>query len=105
MGDSVAVQVGSPEKPLTVKSAVSAGSSVAVPSSVVSEPEVQARVIETAGSGEDGWSGEKFLKTWKVSVVVLVMVQEPTLRRAEQVPGGVPRAEEPPGGGEWGAGW
>ncbi len=61
-------------KPETVKSAVSAGTSVAVASSVVTEPEVQEREMVTAAV----LSSEKSLATLKVAELrVLVMVQAP----------------------------
>ncbi len=80
----MAVQVAGVEKPVTVKSAVSGGTSVAVASTVVTEPPpVQERETVTAVE----LSSEKSLATVKGAVFkVLVMVQVPTLRRAEQVP-------------------
>jgi hypothetical protein len=86
MGDSVAVQVGLPEKPLTVKTAGVASEAVAVAGE--SDPLAQERETVT----EAVLSSEKSLLTVKVAVVVLVMVQEPARRAAAQVPGGEPLA-------------
>ena len=84
----MAVQVGSPEKPVTVKvTGVPATLGVPEPAgdSVlgVSAPEVQDRLTVTLAVL---LSLNCFL-TWKVSVVrVLMIVQVPALRRALQVP-------------------
>jgi hypothetical protein len=80
MGDSVAVQVGLPVYPLTVKTAGVA--SEALREAGLAEPEAQERETVT----EAVLSSEKSLLTVKVPVVVLVMVQEPVRRAAEQVP-------------------
>ena len=68
-------------KPVTVKLAESVASSLAVESVAVTEPEVHVNAMVTSGSGESGWSGTKSLKTLKVAVLVLVMVQTPSLTR------------------------
>jgi hypothetical protein len=76
MGDSVAVQVGLPEKAVTVKLAGS--DSEAVVSSSVTDPEAQARDTVTSAP----LSGTKSLLTVKAAVVVLVMVQVAVPRSA-----------------------
>jgi hypothetical protein len=80
MGDSVAVQVGLPEKAETVKTAGVDSEAGAVAG--VSDPLAQERETVT----EAALLSEKSLLTVKVAVVVLVIVQEPVVRLAAQVP-------------------
>jgi len=80
MGDSVAVQVGLPENPVTVKTAGVDSEAEAVAG--VSDPLAQERETVT----EAALLSEKSLLTVKVAVVVLVIVQEPVVRLAAQVP-------------------
>ena len=77
----MAVQVGLPEKPETVKTAGVDSEASAVAG--VSDPLAQERDTVTLAA----LLGTKSLLTVKVAVLVLVMVQEPTVRRAApQVP-------------------
>ena len=79
-GDSVAVQVVPGPKPEMVKTAGVASEALAVAG--LSVPEVQERETVTLAP----LLGTKSLLTVKVAVEVLVMVQEPVVRLAEQVP-------------------
>ena len=80
IGDSVAVQFGSPEKPVTVKTAGVASEALADAGLAV--PLAQDRDTVTLAA----LLGTKSLFTWKVSVVMLfTMVQTPTLRSALHV--------------------
>ncbi len=75
------VQVGEPLKPVTVKVAGEASEALAEAGEAV--PEVQERETVT----EAALLGTKSLLTLKEAELrVLVMVQEPALRRALQVP-------------------
>jgi hypothetical protein len=79
--------------PVTVKSAVSEGTSVAVESVAATLPEVQLSAIVTT---VDALS-EKSFATWKLAVFsVFVIVHEPALSDAEHVPDD----EYPPGIGD-----
>jgi hypothetical protein len=80
-GDSVAVQFGSPVKPVTVKTAGVASEALA--DAGLALPLAQDSVTVTLAA----LLGTKSLFTWKVSdVIVFVMVQAPALRVALQVP-------------------
>ena len=76
----MAVQVGLPVYPVTVKTAGVASEALAEAGRAV--PLAQERETVT----EAGLLSEKSLLTVKVPVVVLVMMQEPVRRAAEQVP-------------------
>jgi hypothetical protein len=80
MGDSVAVQVGLPEKAETVKTAGVA--SEALRDAGLAKPDAQERETVTLAP----LSGTKSLLTVKAALEVLVIVQEPVVRLAEQVP-------------------
>jgi len=80
MGDSVAVQEGLPVKAETVKTAGVDSEALAKAGRAV--PLAQERETVT----EAPLSGTKSLLTVKVAVVVLVIVQEPVVRLAAQVP-------------------
>ena len=80
-GDSVAMQVGLPVNPVTVK--VVGDASVTDALAGLAVPLAQANDTVTAAA----LFGTKSLLTTNVSVLrVLTIVHEPTLRRAEQVP-------------------
>ena len=76
----MAVQVGLPEKPDTVKDAGVASEALAEAGDAA--PEAQERETVT----EAGLLSEKSLLTVKVAVVVFVMVQAPVVRGAKQAP-------------------
>jgi hypothetical protein len=80
-GDSVAVQFGSPTKPVTVN--IAGVDSDALAEAGVADPLAQERLTVTLAA----LFGTKSLATWKVSLVcVLTMVHVPMLSRAAQVP-------------------